>query len=240
MDSATPTPGARERAILRQGTAPGDITGEAWRYFAQLKGFPVTISTKILGPIFFDRGQRTLSESFFKGQFDVVGLASVIAGTTIMGALSTQLQQMVQGREPLPWDEKLFMQGFIKGGAGGLYADFLFAENERFGRSFLASLGGPLASTLNQADLLRAQAFAGQDIGAGAVRFTRGIIPGQNLLYAKALLDYLIFFQLQEIANPGYLSRMERGFKSSRGQGFLIPPSRVIPRGGGGLDLGRL
>ena len=82
-----------------------------------------------------------------------------------------------------------------------------------------------------------AQARAGKDTAAGTSRFARGIITGQNLFYTKALLDYLIFFQLQEVANPGYLRRMEQGFKSSRGQKFFIPPSRVIPRGGGGLDL---
>ena len=152
--------------------------------------------------------------------------------------LSTQLQQVVQGRKPLPWDEKLWFAGFIKGGAGGLYADFLFAENERFGRSFLASLGGPLASEINAFEKLRAQAQAGQDIGAGALRFGRGLIPGQNLFWTKAAVDYLIFYQLQELANPGYLRRMERGFQSDRKQGFIVKPSRVVPRGSGAPNLG--
>ncbi len=245
-DAATPTPGARERAILRQGLEPGMATGELMRYFAQLKGFPVTVSTKVLGPIVFGQGisakgegtLRQVIKSMVKGEGDVLGLITVIAGTTIMGSLSTQALQLSKGRELLPWDEKLMLQGFIRGGAGGLYADFLLAENQRFGRGLVKSLAGPVFSELDTAGRLLAQLQAGEKTRAGTIRFVQSNLPGQNLFYAKAALDYLIFYQLQEMANPGYLRRMERGFKSSRGQGFHIPPSTVIPRGGGVPRLG--
>ena len=77
--------------------------------------------------------------------------------------------------------------------------------------------------------------MAGRDVGPEFIRFIRSLTP--DFFYTQAAIDYLIFYQLQEMVNPGYLERMEAGFKSSRGQKFFIPPSRVIPRGGGGLDL---
>jgi hypothetical protein len=46
-------------------------------------------------------------------------------------------------------------------------------------------------------------------------------------------MDYLIFYQLQEMSNPGYLERMERNLRDDQNQRFFIPPSRTIPRGGG-------
>ena len=41
-DSAIPTPGARERAIMNQGHERGTVMGEALRLFAQFKSFPIT------------------------------------------------------------------------------------------------------------------------------------------------------------------------------------------------------
>jgi hypothetical protein len=57
--------------------------------------------------------------------------------------------------------------------------------------------------------------------------------PFTNLFYTQAALDYLIFYQLQEAANPGYLRRMERNLQREQNQSFIVPPSDTIPRGGG-------
>ena len=72
-----------------------------------------------------------------------------------------------------------------------------------------------------------------RDSWAKIVRTLKSNLPGANLLYTKAALDYLIFFQLQEWASPGYLRRVERRMKRENNQSFIIPPSRTIPRGGG-------
>ena len=39
--------------------------------------------------------------------------------------------------------------------------------------------------------------------------------------------------QAQEAASPGFLRRMERRIERENKQTFIIPPSQVIPRGGG-------
>jgi len=40
-------------------------------------------------------------------------------------------------------------------------------------------------------------------------------------------------YQLQEMVNPGYLSRLEQRIMTENDQRFYMPPSREIPYGGG-------
>ena len=58
----------------------------------------------------------------------------------------------------------------------------------------------------------------------------QGNTPFVNLFYTKPALDYLVFYQLQEMVNPGYLRRMERNVKRDQGQEFFLPPSQVVGR----------
>jgi hypothetical protein len=67
----------------------------------------------------------------------------------------------------------------------------------------------------------------------GAVRLAINNTPFANLFYTQAAMDYLIFYQLQEMSNPGYLERMESSLRNDQNQRFFIPPSDTIPRGGG-------
>jgi len=41
-----------------------------------------------------------------------------------------------------------------------------------------------------------------------------------------AALDYLVLYNLQEMANPGYLKRVEKRIERENGQTFLFPPSQ--------------
>ena len=43
----------------------------------------------------------------------------------------------------------------------------------------------------------------------------------------------MIWYQLQETINPGYLSRMEKRIKRENDQEFWLPPSSVVSVGGG-------
>jgi len=58
--------------------------------------------------------------------------------------------------------------------------------------------------------------------------------PMLNLFYLRTAMDYAVIYQLQEMANPGYLRRMERKIERENKQHFFVPPSSVIPHGGSG------
>jgi hypothetical protein len=54
-----------------------------------------------------------------------------------------------------------------------------------------------------------------------------------NLFYTQQALDYMIWYQLQETINPGYLQRMEQRIRRDNNQDFIVPPSSVVATGGG-------
>lgn len=238
-DFASPTPGARERAIMRRGLQPGTASGEALRFVMQFKGFPITALTKPLGREVYGQGAKTLADALLKGQGDLLGLAHLVVASTVLGYLAQSVKEIAKGREPRdPNDPATWTAAMLQGGGLGIYGDFLLGETNRFGRSLLDTLAGPTLGTVADLDQLRAKAMAGEDVMADLLRLTQSNLPFANLFYTKAALDYLIVFQLQEQINPGYLRRMERRMEREQNQRMFIPPSRTIPRGGGGIFEG--
>jgi hypothetical protein len=233
-DFAAPTPGARERAMLRQGLQPGTFMGELMRFVTQFKAFPITALTKPVGREVFGGGARTMRDAFLKGQGDMLGLASMIAGTTILGYLAMTSKDISKGRTPRdPTSPDTWIAAASQGGGLGIYGDFLFGEFNRFGRSLPGTLAGPtIGQTGDLLEIFHAT-IAGEDALPRGLNFVTSNTPFLNLFYTRAALDYLIFYQLQEAVNPGYLRRMERRVQRENQQTFILPPSRAIPRGGG-------
>lgn len=219
--------GAGERAIVTWGTQPGTVLGEAVRFVMQFKMFPITYARK------------HLAREIYRG--GVPGMIHLILATTALGYLANSAKQIAAGKEPRPlttdgevnW--KTIGAAFVQGGGAGIYGDFLMGQYNRFGGGGLETLMGPGVGKVNE--VLRAYATAREgepkDAAAKLVKAGMSMVPGVNLFYTKAGLDYLIMYQLQEYMNPGYLRRMESRIKRDNDQKFFIPPSSVIPYGGG-------
>lgn len=243
VDAAVPTPGVREMAILRQGLQPGTVSGEAVRYITQFKAFPVTYITKVLG-----RERAATREAFRTGEgrmSAVGGIVHLFAMTTALGYVAMAAKDLSKGRDvrdPFSWDTML--AAMAQGGGLGIYGDFIFGDFNRFGRSAASTLLGP---TFGQVDDvvelwghlkgLAAGTSEGKDIYPKTARFLLNNAPFINLIYTRAALDYLFLYQLSEAMNPGYLKRMEKRIKDENAQTFFLPPSKAIPRGGGGRIL---
>ncbi len=220
-DTAIPTPGARERAIMNQGLPRGTVAGEAIRMLAQLKGFPITYVTKGMGR------QKAMSGYY--------GIAKMMVGTTMMGYLSVAMKDILKGKEPMDvfnddytLNTDLLFKAFTQGGGAGIYGDFIFGEFNRFGQGPLETLAGPSIGTA--ADVLKiwGKFRSGDDAAAETVRLAFRNIPGANVFYAKLALDYLFMYELTEFANPGYFKRMERRMKKDTRQEFYFPPSQYV------------
>jgi len=212
-------PDAATRGLMKQGTAKGTGLGEAVRFIAQFKSFPVAFSQRVIGREFKQGGMW--------------GVAQMIAMTTLFGYASTVLKDLAKGKVPRdPTDWKTWVASFQQGGGAGLYGDVLFSQvlDRRFGDAGL-QLFGPTAS-----DILGSQGIAGiasrvaqgDDAGAATVRFVQGNTPFLNLFYTRMMLDYGVFYHLQEWMNPGSLSRMESEMEKRSGQQFIAPPSQIV------------
>lgn len=217
VDRAVPTPNARIRGMIHQGLERGTWAGEAIRLMMQFKSFPITYATNVLG-----RSVRGM------GKADTGGLVKLILAQTVFGYLSGVTKDFAKGRTPRdPTKLNTWLAALQQGGGLGIYGDFLLGETNRFGRSALETAAGPTFSAVADLDEIRARLMFGQDAKSQAFYFAKNRMPFINLFYTRAALDYLIFYQMQESMNPGYLRRMERRVEKENNQTFIIPPSRV-------------
>ena len=230
-DMAVIRPGAADKFLTGAGMERGTWKGELTRSFFQFKAFPLAMIAR--------HWMRGMNMDTAGGK--AIYLGSLVAGTTILGAVAQSINDLLQGKDPRnynPAEEhgvKNWMAAFLKGGSLGLYGDFLFSGATQANQAGpIASLLGPVAGLVEEAFKLTqgniVQALQGKDtnFGAEAVRFVKGNTPGASLWYAKAALDHIIFHQLQEYFSPGYLATMQRRAQKEFGQSYFWTPGTGI------------
>jgi len=231
-------PGAAQRLQTGAGAAKGSAKSVLAGAFWQFKSFPWAL---------FQKHFVQRAGVFGGGAFDTAGgKAKYIAGSTIaatlLGALSLEIGDMLMGKDPRPlWgsDPKVVMRNwaaaFLKGGALGIYGDFLATEVSPGFTSPIATLLGPTGGLIHDVAGLTVgnvvQAGSGKDTNAGAeaVRLLKGITPGSSLWYGKAALDHLIFNQLTDAMNPDHLRRAKQRAQKEFGTTYFWPPTDVLP-----------
>ena len=232
-DVAVITPGARERAMTRGDTTRGTLKGELWLSALQFKAFPIAMINRHLSRAMGIGGK---SGAYYG--------AKIIAGTTLMGAIAVQMNEIASGRDPMEaTNTKFWLKALGKGGGMGLYTDLLFSFNNQYGGSALSSFEGPSIGILEEIGAITVgnahKSAVGQKThsGAQAVRLVKGFIPGTSLWYAKSALDHLFFQELQEMASPGYLRRMEkRAQREFKQKYWWRPKGHNLPNRGPNLS----
>jgi hypothetical protein len=225
-DMAIPTPGARERAYLTQGSKRGTPTGEAIRFAAQFKSFPVTYMTKGLMRQYY--GRRAAGKS------GLLGVTQLALGSTVMGYIAMSAKDILKGKEPMDvfsedyvLNPKTFAAAFTQGGGAGLLGDLLFQDYNRYGQSLEASLAGPTVGAAGDFLKIWPRLFSDKPekgVQQG-LRFAVNNTPFANLFYTKFAVDYLFLYGMNEAISPGYIDRLERRTKRDKGQEFYLPPS---------------
>jgi hypothetical protein len=228
VDMAVIKPGARERAAMYDNLQRGTISGELVRSFFLFKSFPIAMLMR-----------HWRRASTLPGTGRAVYAASLIASTTLLGALVLQIKELINGRDPVEMSNaKFWGKSLAQGGALGLYGDFLYSSSTQGGRSLLASVAGPQIGLLEEAIALThgnlMEAAQGEDTNfmPELTKFVKGITPGSNLWYARAAFDHLIFQQLQDYWSPGYIRNMKRRARKEFGQEYWWEPGEASPRRG--------
>ena len=237
-DNSVPSPGARERAIIRRGYRPGTFAGEGIRFLTQFKSFGVTALTKSVGRHMYGYGAKSMREQLQRGVGANMGIVNSIVGTTVLGYYVMQLKEVAKGREMRPATPETFIAAAMQGGGLGIYGDFLFGEANRYGGGTLQTIAGPGIGTASEViDLLQRTrgvvAGGDEDLRGDAIRLLKGNTPFANLFYTQQAMNYLVWYQLQETVNPGYLRRMERRIERENNQTYWMPPTSIIQTGGG-------
>lgn len=230
VDMAVITPGAREQLLTGGGLQRGTWKGELTRSVFLFKSFPISVVLR--------HWTRAMGMPSAGGR--AAYIAAFLASTTMLGALSQQLNDMASGRNPRDMAgkdaAKFWLGALLKGGGLGLYGDFLLSDHTRYGSGALASMLGPVAGLVDdvvklaQGIPLNAVEGKPEQTGGDLVKLGKGLIPGANLWYAKAALDHMIFNQMQEYFSPGYLRKMEQRSKKEFNQTYWWRPQDVTPQ----------
>jgi hypothetical protein len=231
-------PDAVTRSYLYGGSQPGTVGGEFLRHFMMFKSFSAAVIQRPLSREIYGRGEQTeLMKALKNGNGEILGLANLLAWSTVFGYGAMSLKDLAKGKTPRDVTEDpvaVITAAMLQGGALGIYGDFLFGEmKSRHGGGPLDTLMGPTFATANQIFDLIAQGKEGELEAGDVLKVAINNTPYANLFYTKAALDYGFMYQISESMSPGYLRRMERRAKEEKGQTYLFPPSQAIPYGGG-------
>jgi len=157
VEMALPTRNAAATAAMTAGTAPGTFWGEFIRSGKQFKSYPVMMMINV------QRRARDVG-----GARGLAWAASLAAASTLFGAFSLQLREIIKGRDPRPMDTPEFwIAAFLQGGSIGILGDFLTSATSRTGGDLAEVLAGPTVGLI--ADAMRAngpnvvKAFQGKE-----------------------------------------------------------------------------
>lgn len=214
------------RAALYGRTRPGTLAGEGWRAFGMYKSFPITV--------LMTHGNRAFARGWDAKRMSHAGYAFV--AMTLLGMLSFQTKQIVNGRDPITMDattpegRRAWLNGVLQGGGLGPFGDIVTQDKTRYGNSWAAFMGGPLLAAaediggqwaLRNVQLMaagRETHFIGDALFIGA-RY----VPFSSLWYAKAayqraLQDQLLI-QFDDRAQERF-ARIEKRARDDFGQDY--------------------
>lgn len=234
VDTAVLTPRASERARVRGALGnlqPGTVGGEIAQTVMIFKGYPMAFLMRNVRRMMGQEG--TASKLSYAG--------AMIVTTTLAGMLALQVNQILQGKDPKNMFKgknvaKNWLAALLKGGALGIYGDFLLSPTSRYGQSPLIALLGPGFGTVSDISDLTIgniqRGASGKDVrvGAGAVSLLKGNTPGASLWYAKAALDHWIFQQMQEALSPGHLRKTKARAQREFGDSYWWEPGTATPQ----------
>lgn len=230
---AVPEPDALARVITTAGgQARGTIDGEVARNVLQFKSFPIAVLSL--------HAQRAIAAGQMRGTWTGIKYAAQgIIATTALGYVALQAKQIARGKDPRDIDDpKTWAAAFTQGGGAGIYGDFLFSDQNRFGQGLTATMLGPTAGLIDDAAKLTLgnaqQLIRGEDteLAAEVVGFGSRYMPGGNLWYTRLLLEREVFDQLALAADPvGTRRRFDRQRKRAKDEasGYWWRPGQQAP-----------
>ena len=223
---------ARSRRTATWGTRPGTLAGEAIRFIMQFKGWPIAFTQRVLGRDLFGRrpGSWNMGQQTFWAE-TAPHIGTLLVGLTMAGYAAMTVKDALKGYTPRDLgDPRTWMAAFQQGGAWGIYSDFLFSSQNRFGGGLFETLAGPTIGTVGDlwaigSDARDAALTGGEDPFSASKTFSTlwANVPGANLFYVKPAVDFLFLNSLRETLSPGYLRAQEQRRAKEYGQERMDP-----------------
>ena len=244
IDTRSVTSGAWFSREGKVGTG-GKVTAET---LFQYKNFPFSVLLNHTLPA-IRRFKKGLDLAVKKGEITegfrlMSELGFIALGTTIIGATVVQLKNPLKGKSFQDIDEKLLLAGAMQGGGFGIFGDFLFQDNSRFGNTLSATALGPTVSTLEDIKkifkgstfdkLIRGEPAEFDRVAKGAAKLLRRNTPiASSLWYTRLATERLIFDSIDNMIDPRAFRRRIRKRRRQMaqiGQDYWWNPESSLPK----------
>ncbi len=203
----------RVRAALLGDTKGGTLWGEVARNIALFKNFPLTMMHMQLFNAVQSRAGLHNKAAM---------MANIVIGGMVFGAIATQSKHFASGRDPASMDpttpegRAFWGSALTQGGGLSLFGDFLFADQNRFGKGLTASFMGPVWDLGD--DITRftygniQQAFSKEDMNVSgeALKLARKYMPFGKMWYWKLGFERKVLDQMDMYLDPKAHKRMQR------------------------------
>jgi hypothetical protein len=230
QDFAVPVPDLETRSLLSVNARKGTFTGEL------LRSGPLMFRTFTISSL-LRHGGRMVEQTGGVGKLGY--FLALAVPVTVMGALGQQIYEIANGRDPKPMDPRtpegraLWGQGMLKGGALGMLGDIIGLTAQGRFQSAAEYAAGPLIGDSDRLlSGLRGAVTGKPRAAAQLAQLGKENVPGNNVWYARLLLDRLLADQVQRSIDPQYdkrVSAMQRR-ATEHGQGYYWQPGETAPR----------
>lgn len=215
VSDANNDPTLRVQSMKAIGGQRGNISREAWEMFMMFKSYPLTQLDRHLNREYLRTGASSLGDYLQGNPGSAMLKAAEIAGKgMVAGLMVIWLNDLINGKTPKTLveqdgtiNEKLLLAAAQRGGGLGIYGDFLFGEYDRRYNNPLETLAGPILGQLPVAASFKQDVVGEGKPGYKTLKMFQDNAPLINLPLIKPVLDHLIFFQMQEMLNPGIHAR---------------------------------
>jgi hypothetical protein len=209
MNAASTTPGVRQKSWLLRGTSGDEGLGIMLRLGTQFKSVPLMALSETKRILLSNPSSRptSLTDAIFKGQGDIYGLTQRIGLLTVAGYVSMAAKDLAMGKTPAdPLDPQTAANAMTRGGALGLYGDFLFGQYTKTSSQVASAIAGP---TFGQALEAWDMARSGNPKAGKILNMAINNTPFANVFYTRAALDHFVLNSLKDRADPTTLMRQE-------------------------------
>ncbi|WDZ77954.1 hypothetical protein PWG15_05470 [Ensifer adhaerens] len=140
-ERSVPSGDPRIKSFLTGKTERGTILGEVAEFGSQFMSFGMSFTARQLEAIYlYSMLGRSQGGKIARGAWYFASMAIPL----MMGAsVYMQISNVLNGKDPEDMTDPAFWgKAFVKGGGGGLFADFVDKGENRFGQSLAETLGG--------------------------------------------------------------------------------------------------
>lgn len=226
QDLAVLMPDSRTRAALNRGLEEDTVGGIAARAFTQYKQFPTAMAINNL--------YRYMSSKRIDMTSRLGYTASLLVAATLLGGIAAQLKEISKGRKPRELDEKFLTAAFLQGGGAGIFGDFIFGNQNRYGQPLWATALGPTGGAIHDVGDVAMDAVGTLSEGRGAdptplLRY----VPGQSLWPTRLVFERYVTDTFGKLAYKDYERKQQREIRRRRTQGheYYWEPGELAPEG---------